>query len=465
MLDHDVLLTIPTESLVVRVVLGSVVALVLARVLLSAGLRLPRVRAAAALVPTTALLAVVALSWQQIDLPTLWVSGEWANGLPIPVRDSFVSFAPAAWPLLVAGWALIAALRVGLRLWRTRRTRRSVRQFFRDGASPDERLAGAVARLAEQLRVAPPPVAMVETLPGGATVIGVRRPVLVVDRQLAVQVDDEELDGLVAHELAHVRRRDNLVSVLVGVARDLAFFVPGGRWALRRLHAEREAAADQLAVGATGRPGALASGLLKVLEQGGQQHECAAFAPSGSLESRVRRLCDERPSPGRLRRVAEAGVVLTTIAGSVVAAVELPALVAQSSPADAPQRDALAISWTHHEETPAVAEPEPAAAAFAVYRDNRNRFGEEKPPARSRTVVDDGRELNPAVLHYDADLGQSPAEMVGYSPYSDRGLRLRPGPRLEYNEDLVAKWRVTPVVRSEEGLSVWWMGRTGDQRR
>ena len=101
-------------------------------------------------------------------------------------------------------------------------------------------------------------MAVLPTCPGGALVVGTRQPVVLIGQDLLDRLDDAELEGVLAHELAHVRRRDNLVSAALGAARDLTFFVPGGGWAVRQLHRERELAADQVAVAATGRPGALA---------------------------------------------------------------------------------------------------------------------------------------------------------------------------------------------------------------
>jgi Zn-dependent protease with chaperone function len=109
-------------------------------------------------------------------------------------------------------------------------------------------------RLATALGIAVPRLAVVASCPGGAYVAGARRPVIVLGRDLLDQLDDAELEGVLAHELAHVKRRDNLVAIGLGALRDLVFFVPGGGWAVRQLHRERELAADQVAVGVTDRP-------------------------------------------------------------------------------------------------------------------------------------------------------------------------------------------------------------------
>lgn len=442
------LLNIPTESLAIRAVIASVVGLVLARLLLAAGLRMPRTRTVAVLVPTAALIAIAALSWRDAALPSLMLPVEAVNALPIPVGDGYLRVGPSGWPLLIAGWGLVALVGLASRAVRIARTRRTAERAFALANAPDRRTRSTVRRVAGQMRVAPPPIAVTEACDGGARVVGLRRHMLLLDRRLVESLDDEELEGLVAHELAHVRRHDNLVAVLVGAARDLAFFVPGGRWVLRRLHAERELAADQLAVEVTGRPGALASGLLKVIGGSSPAPACAAFAPSNTLEQRVRRLVEREAAVTRARRLAENVAVVAALGAAVVAAVAVPALVAGSGPEG---RDALAVLYSQAREEVPVSEV-PEATAFQVYR--ANGFPATSVSTARRPVPDDGRDLNPAVLRSDA------ASRVGYSPFRERGLGLRPRARVTIENDLALRWRATAVVPVDEGgFGLFWLSR------
>ena len=63
---------------------------------------------------------------------------------------------------------------------------------------------------------------------------------------LVEQLDTRELEGLLAHELAHIARRDVPLNVAIGVIRDLTFFVPPLHLAARWLRQEQEHAADDL---------------------------------------------------------------------------------------------------------------------------------------------------------------------------------------------------------------------------
>ena len=115
-----------------------------------------------------------------------------------------------------------------------------------------------------------------------------RRPTVVVERRLLTDLEPAELEGVVAHELAHVAHRDVAVmtaaaffSLVAALLTKLAIhgghaFIRGAAlvaapvaWALstvllRGLSRARELAADHTAAQLTGRPSALASALLKV---------------------------------------------------------------------------------------------------------------------------------------------------------------------------------------------------------
>lgn len=445
-----VLLSVPTESITIRVIVASVAAALLGRLLLRVGVRTPGIRAATALVPAGALIAVVALTWTSLELPFVMLPVDAVDALPVPMRDSYLHFAPLAAPITVAAWAAIAGLRIALRTSRVRRVRRSL---VGTGAGPTpprvQRIAGHVAR---RMRVPAPPIAVVADCPGGASAVGIRRPTIVIDRSLAERMDDEELEGVLAHELAHLRRRDNLVALLLGVVRDVFFFVPGGRWALRQLHTERELAADQCAVRVTHRPGALASGLLKVIDAGRPDAACAALVPSGSLVGRVQHLVEEREPVTRTRGGVELVAVATALTVAVGAAMELPRMVAGG----AGDRDAVAVVWTSAVEPTAVPEATVEHRAFQVYRRSQLETGPVV-PARSAPIVDD----DPAEVSRAA-LAACAAGTDGCpEPETRRSLPIKPRPTIRVDDDLVGRWRVSPPVVSSEtnGLGVYWMQR------
>jgi len=92
-----------------------------------------------------------------------------------------------------------------------------------------------------------------------------RRPVLVLPRSVAAQLDEEELETVLLHELAHVERRDNLWGNLQTALECVFWFNPVVWLVGRRMLAERERACDERVLEAGGAAGAYAAGILKVV--------------------------------------------------------------------------------------------------------------------------------------------------------------------------------------------------------
>lgn len=93
--------------------------------------------------------------------------------------------------------------------------------------------------------------------------MGYRAPVIVLSEGLLAAMDDEELETVIAHELGHIARADSLFTWLTVLLRDVMFFSPFVYWIYRALAAEREKAADDIAVTLTKKPLAFAQALIK----------------------------------------------------------------------------------------------------------------------------------------------------------------------------------------------------------
>ena len=454
-MDLGVLLSLPVESIATRAVVVTLACVALVRLLLRIGLHSPRARVATALAPGTALVAVALLTGTHLQLPELMLPVDATTALPVPVRDGYVHFAPVAVPLLVGLWGLFAGFRL-LRHALALRKAAQVAERARLGGEPPGRCTTTARRVAGRMGIDPPLVAVVPRCPGGAYVVGVRRPVVVLSAALVDDLDDAELEGVLAHELAHVRRRDNLVATVLATLRDLAFFVPGGGWAVRQLHRERELAADQLAVSVTGKPGALAAGLLKVLETAPVRDQaCAALAPSGGLVDRVRVLVEAEPSPSPWRHRSEMAAVALVTASATFAA--LVATTAVAGPNH--QRDAVALVWSPTTAGPVMSGAAPSAGSrvFDVYR--RTSLGVDRIPAGGDGQLDEhSQEYRRGVL-------RACAGAEGVCPVPDRsvGLGLRPRPTITVDDDLTRRWEAIPVVGAEsaEGFGLYWLARSG----
>ncbi len=450
-MDLSVLVSLPLESVAVRAVLATVVTVVLVRALLRSGLRSPRARVAAALAPAGALAVVLLLSGSGLRLPVLMLPASGTDALAVPIGDGFLRFAPIAAPLLAGLWGAIAAWRLVHRIRAALAFRLGVRRAVVAGET-DPQLDALAARAAAALEVPAPGVVKLAGCPGGAYVVGRRRPVVVLDAALVDDLDHEELEGVLAHELAHVRRRDTLVAQSLGVLRDLTFFVPGGGWAVRQLHRERELAADQLAVGATRRPGALASGLLKVIERGSAAPEaCASLAPSNNVVDRVRILVDDTPPPGSWRRGSETVAVVVVAALAVTGAIAVPASLAGPER----ERDAVALVWSSVPAAQLTSAPTGEPRAFDVYRRSNLDIAEPS-MVTARAQDEHSQENRRAALHACA------SDEVG-CPVPDRSpsLGMEP-PSITVDDAAAARWQqATPVGNAEPDSSfrMYWLAR------
>jgi beta-lactamase regulating signal transducer with metallopeptidase domain len=129
------------------------------------------------------------------------------------------------------------------------------------------------------------------------------RPVIWLPLALLTQLPVEQIEVLLAHELAHIRRMDWLWNGFQCAVESLLFYHPGVWWLSRRIRQERENACDDLAVAACGDAVALAEALA-AMERGRPAYPHLALAlaaDGGSLVHRVTRLLSGQPSPSHWR--------------------------------------------------------------------------------------------------------------------------------------------------------------------
>jgi beta-lactamase regulating signal transducer with metallopeptidase domain len=342
-----VALALLTESFAVRALLGSLTAAALAALAVRAGLtasvRARRLLLLAPLLAAAAAAVATALT-SAAYLPRLLLlpaTGELGD----LVTSTFEQQQPLN--LLFVAYGVIAAVLLVRRFLGLLATRRIVGRG-RPATTGDARVVDALARIAEGMGLATPKLVLVPRCPGGAFAAGVLHPLVAADPALVAALDDGELDGLLAHELAHLRRRDPLLSLAVGGFRDLTFFLPTVSLAARWLRREQEESADELAALATGRPAALASGILKVWQRAvpgsaavacpavpGRARPAVALSTGQQLVAfRVERLIVQRPRPSRRRCRAELTLAAAVLSVGLVAALTVPEWIVERTDAD-----------------------------------------------------------------------------------------------------------------------------------
>jgi uncharacterized protein (TIGR03435 family) len=95
-------------------------------------------------------------------------------------------------------------------------------------------------------------------------VVGWMRPVLLLPNGIAQRLTPAEMNAILAHELCHVRRRDNLLACLHMIVETIFWFHPMVWWIGARLLDERERACDEEVVNQGNPPGIYAEAILKV---------------------------------------------------------------------------------------------------------------------------------------------------------------------------------------------------------
>ena len=145
-------------------------------------------------------------------------------------------------------------------------------------------------------------------------VVGWLKPAVLLPSSILSGLTSTELEALLAHELAHIRRHDYLVNLLQSVVETILFYHPAIWWLSRRIRNEREFCADDLAVHVCQRREAYVRCLVTVAEIARGQRSLAIAATGGSLLSRVRRIMEVSDPPRRhahrAGRPALAGVLV-----------------------------------------------------------------------------------------------------------------------------------------------------------
>jgi Zn-dependent protease with chaperone function len=94
--------------------------------------------------------------------------------------------------------------------------------------------------------------------------IGGAEGVIVVSKGLVSRLDDDEMETVLAHELAHLKNNDTRINMVVAIYRKVLFFDPFIRLLEWAIYNEKEFSADELSARETQKPLSLASALLKI---------------------------------------------------------------------------------------------------------------------------------------------------------------------------------------------------------
>ena len=278
---------------------------------------------------------------------------------PFPARLPLTPAPASHWPAGMAGlWACGLAAFAILRL----RSWLHVRAALR--ASRPVEIPAAVA-----VRSAP---GLLE--PG---VVGWWRPVILLPDGIMERLTPAQLEAVMAHELCHVRRRDNLFAAMHMVVESVFWFHPLVWWIGARLVEERERACDEAVLHLGGEPRTYADAILNVCKLYVESPlVCVSGVTGANLKLRIEAIMMNRTGRGlnRARKLLLACAGAAALAGPVALGVMMgvgnaPAAHAQTA-ADPPHPQAAQAESPAPQEIPAQPAA-PAQSAEVKYQDRR----------------------------------------------------------------------------------------------
>ncbi len=128
-----------------------------------------------------------------------------------------------------------------------------VQQIRRQRLPLPRELAERVQQLGRRLGMRARSTVFLSRRAGQAMAVGVVKPLVLIPAAWATEMPLVMLEAVIAHELAHLARRDLWIVMLERVVQTLLFYHPAVWWLSSRLRAERELCCDELAVALTGR--------------------------------------------------------------------------------------------------------------------------------------------------------------------------------------------------------------------
>jgi beta-lactamase regulating signal transducer with metallopeptidase domain len=158
-------------------------------------------------------------------------------------------------------------------------------------------------------------------------VIGHLKPVILMPAGLLTGLPSEQIEAVLLHELAHIRRHDYIVNLLQTICETIYFFNPGLLWISALLRDEREHCCDDIALGETGNKKEFIQALISFKEHAMYSHSAAVAFPGkkNQLLQRVSRIINNKnQSLGTGEKVFfMAGIILLTAILSTAAITQL----------------------------------------------------------------------------------------------------------------------------------------------
>jgi bla regulator protein blaR1 len=332
---------------------GALIAAALAAALLA--LRTPRARYGAACLAMLAMTGAFAITFVR-ELP------EGTSGAEI--RQAFVyrgpdaragaAAAPSWQPELAAAAPWLAPFwLIGVWIFYLRHAAAciSVARLRRRGVCcAPQRWVDELARLRARLRLSRPVALLESSLAETPVVLGHFRPLILMPAGVLTGLPPAQVEAILLHELAHVRRHDYLVNLLARSIEGLMFYHPAMWWIAKVIRTERENVCDDVAVAISGDAHRYAVALAALEQNRCAPREPAMAATGGSLMKRIHRLLYPKGPNGGWMPALGGAIMIATAA--VAMAAWQPGPAAQNGDAGAGQTKAAPspyLNWLNED--------------------------------------------------------------------------------------------------------------------
>jgi GWxTD domain-containing protein len=200
-------------------------------------------------------------------------------------------------------------------------------------------------RLRERVRLSRPVTLLESCLAEVPVVIGYVRPAILMPVGLLAGLPAGQVEAILLHELAHIRRYDYLVNLLQAAVEGFLFYHPAVWWISGLIRAERENCCDDLVVATSGDAHEYAAALATLEQNRWSAREAVPAATGGNLMQRIRRLLDRPEAPRRALTPVFSAVILALTTAVVLTAwpskagAKAPAPAAPAGPAAQAERE------------------------------------------------------------------------------------------------------------------------------
>ncbi len=207
----------------------------------------------------------------------------------------------ARWmPWLDAAWlvgVLVLSIRTVGGWWLIQRLRRS------GLAQVPESVFSSLTRLSQRMGIRRQIELRVSGRISGPLTMGVFRSLVLLPVSILTALNEEQLEVVLAHELAHIRRADYLWNMLQSMIETLFFFHPAVWWVSNKLREQRELCCDDAALACCSDPFVYATALLRLEEQRSSRLHLAmaldGHKAGSGLRDRIVRILGEAPQGRR----------------------------------------------------------------------------------------------------------------------------------------------------------------------